>query len=143
MFQPVISSKVSERLFTLKIVVLSLTLNRIEPLTVQAEITLSCCLMEDSFWKVAFVRSSKKGYLILATLAAPLLVLLAELLESLGANSFLLRKTRFRQYLEKNRAMIGLWLSGLPGRMWAVSKRVSQSGTWLISPLVLAPSRMG
>ena len=39
----------------------SLILNLIDPLTVHAEDTCSCFLMSASFLKVALVRSSKKG----------------------------------------------------------------------------------
>ena len=95
------SSIDSLMLDTLKMLLLSLILNLMDPLTVQADTTLSWFLMSPSFLKVALVRSSKKGNLILAPLAVLFLVLAATVLPtSLGANSLRLRNTRLRQYLE-------------------------------------------
>ena len=94
-------SKDSWMFGTQKMVLLSLSLKRMDPFTVQAERTLSCCLMDDSLVKVALVRSSKKGNRIRAVLTpldlveeegAVLLVMV-----SLGENSFRLRNTRFLQ----------------------------------------------
>ena len=79
-------------------VLLSLSLKRMDPFTVQAEVTPSCCFIADSFWKVALVRSSKNGNFMRDTLEALLLVLLEVVeMDSLGANSFRLRNTRFLQ----------------------------------------------
>ena len=63
-------------MLTLKMVVLSFSLKRMDPLTVQAEMTFSCCLMAVSLVNVALVRSSKNGNRMREVLAAPLLVLL-------------------------------------------------------------------
>ena len=121
-------------------VLLSFNLKRMEPFTVHAEMTPSCCLMAVSLVKVALVRSSKKGYFIRGVLAAPLLVLLEgvgmAVLGSLGEKSFRLRNTTFLQYLEKNLAITGLGPSPLPGRMCAVSRRASRLGTCSMSPFL-------
>ena len=85
---------------------LSFSLNQMERLTVQAKMTPSCYLMEDSLVKVALVRSLKKGNRILAVVGCPLLVLVVVVLvelDSLGAtaNSLRFLKTRFLHILRR------------------------------------------
>ena len=100
-FQLIMFSKDSWRFGTRKMVLLSLSLKRIDPFTVQAEITPSCCLMADSLVKVALVKSSKKGNRMRVALVPLVLVeeegALLAVLGSLGENSFRLQNTKLLQ----------------------------------------------
>ena len=117
-----------------------LTLNLILPLKVQADVKSVCSLRLLSWENVALVRSSKKGCLMRLFFSDGVLVVMVD---SLRANSLRWQKTRLLQNREQKRTWIGLGEFGLPGRMWAVSSKLSQEGQKMITPLDLAPSRMG
>ena len=117
-----------------------LSLKQMDPLTVQEERMFSCCLMAVSLVNVALVRFLKNGNPMQEVLAAPLLVLLEggdgwQCWAPLASNPC--EKPGFSS--SGSSTVPGVKPSPLPGKMWAISSRDSQSGMWGMSPLLLAP----